>query len=95
MAVMTLHFFEKELNRLIHIDSEKYGYGADYIIRLRYRYHGEHKWTEDNELLLFRSFDNDEDERYEWQHDWWEGQEELVLLGIIRVEDVKVPQMYF
>ena len=92
--VTTLHFFEKTLNELIHIDSEKYGYGADYIIHLRYRYRGERKWSEDNELLLFRSFDHDEDERYEWQNDWWEGQEEIELLGFIRIENVEVPNLF-
>lgn len=95
MAVtMTPNFFTKELNRIIHIDSEKYGYGADYIIHLRYRYRNERKWQESNELLLFRSFDYDEDEQYEWNNDWWEGQQELELLGIIRIENVTVPDLF-
>jgi len=52
----------------------------DYIVRLRY------DGKESNERLTF----NGNEMRFEWWNDWWEGEQDIEVLGWIKVDDVEV-----
>lgn len=59
----------------------------DYVVKLRYRYSFEDDWTYSNEIL---EWDPDLDD-YEWCNDWYEGYDEIEVLGYIAVVNVNVP----
>ena len=58
----------------------------DKLVRIRYKYSIDKEWTYSNEVLEFCDSD------YVWLSDWWEGQEEVEILGCIALEDVTVPR---
>lgn len=91
--VMTYDALDKYVSKIIHIDSEKNGYGSDYIFHIRYKYPHEKEWTEENILLEFEGFDKGTDESYAWSYDWNEGQSLCEVLGFIRIENVDVPPL--
>lgn len=61
-------------------------YKRDFIVRIRQKYKHETEWEEMNELLLF------EDGQYIWLYDWNEGQEDIIVLWYIAVEDVNMAE---
>ena len=60
---------------------------TDYIVKLAYKYDWEKGYTISNELLEWDYSMND----YIWEHDWDEGQDDVFVLGFIKVSDVIVP----
>lgn len=58
----------------------------DKIVRIRYKYSIDREWTYSNEVLEFCDSD------YVWLNDWWEGQEEVEILGCISLDNVEVPE---
>lgn len=65
-----------------------HGHGSEFIVKLLYCYTGEKVWTESNEVLWFDSKDN-----MVWLNDWWEGQQNILLLGYMPVEDIELEVM--
>lgn len=61
----------------------------DKLVSMRYKYAWETKWTYSNELLMA---DFDLDKLYYWDKDWYEGQEDIEILGCISINDIEVPQ---
>lgn len=57
---------------------------GEYIIHIKYRYTGD-RWEETNELRLI-----DKDFNYQWYNDWYEGHDELVLLGVAAVDNLEI-----
>lgn len=62
-----------------------HGHGSEFIVKLTYRYTGEKVFTESNEIVWFDSKDN-----MVWLNDWWEGQQEIFVLGYVPVRDIEV-----
>lgn len=60
----------------------------DKIVSLKYKYSFEREWTYSNELL---EVDPTADDPYIWETDWYEGQDEVEVLGCISISDVAVP----
>lgn len=60
----------------------------DKIVHLRYKYSYEKDWTYDNQIL---GVDLDIDGYYVWCSDWYEGQEEVEILGCVAVSDIIIP----
>ena len=57
----------------------------DKIVCIRYKYSWEDEWNYSNEIL---EVDIDFDSLYAWAYDWYEGQEDVEVLGCIDVSDV-------
>lgn len=61
----------------------------DYIVKLKYKYDYEDKYTIRNEIL---EYDPDANllGDYIWLNDWNEGQTDVTVLGYIGVQDVNI-----
>lgn len=55
----------------------------DYIVSIRLRYDHETEWEYLNELYLV-----EDDLSYEWLNDWYEGQQQVEILGYFAINDV-------
>lgn len=62
---------------------EKY-YFDDLLVFMRYKYDFETEWNYSNQLFLFES----DDIGHVWQHDWDEGQQDVEILGFMKIDDV-------
>lgn len=64
------------------------------IVHLRCKYSHEDEWTYLNELLIPEVNPSvvQPHEYYVWKNDWWEGQQDVDILGCIPVFDVDVPK---
>lgn len=60
----------------------------DQLVYMRYKYSWETNWTYAKELLLV---DTDESEYYAWLNDWFEGQQDIEILGCIPITEIDVP----
>lgn len=60
----------------------------DKIVYLRYKYAHEETWTYSKEILEVNMY---ADNFYVWENDWYEGQQEVEILGCIPIDDVDVP----
>lgn len=58
----------------------------DRIVRLRYKYSCDKDWIYSNEVLEFCT------DKYWWLSDWWEGQQDVEILGCIPIDEVQVTQ---
>lgn len=60
---------------------------CDKIVRIRYKRSWEKEWTYSNEVLqvYFNS-----DTCYEWLDDWYEGQEEVEILGYVDIDNILI-----
>lgn len=76
---MTLY----ELFKILHKPTSIH---QDYIVKLKYRYSFEERYTIENQIL---EYDGSEDE-YVWLDDWDEGQDDVEVLGYIAVQDVQI-----
>lgn len=56
---------------------------GQYIVRISQRYKWESNFEFFNEYVNFTP-----EGLIEWEYDWWEGQEEVHLIGYVRIEDV-------
>ncbi len=59
------------------------------IVYLKYKYSNERDWTYSKEILLL---DSTVPYFYVWENDWYEGQQNIEVLGCIAVSDVEVPE---
>lgn len=62
----------------------------DYIVRLRYKYTHENEYTVRNELL---TVEDPYTFSHTWLYDWYEGQQDVIVDGYIKVSDVKVTDL--
>ena len=78
---------EDEFDKLIE---EKY-YADDLLVLIRYKYdwESEDEWQYSKELYLFECYKGHC--RHAWLHDWDEGQQDVEILGIMKVDDVPFP----
>lgn len=58
----------------------------DYIVKLKYRYSFEERYTIENQILEYDGSENE----YVWLDDWNEGQDDVEVLGYIAVQDVQI-----
>lgn len=58
----------------------------DYIVKLKYRYSFEERYTIENQILEYDGSENE----YIWLDDWNEGQDDVEVLGYIAVQDVQI-----
>lgn len=73
---MTIKEFEEYTDKLIE---------QDYIVKIKMKYSCEDDYEYTNEVLtVVRG-------RIVWLYDWWEGQQDVEVLGCIPVDDVEVP----
>lgn len=61
--------------------SECYNWPGEMVARLYYKYCGDTELHKSDEV-----FSVDEDGKIIWFSDWYEGQEEIVLIGFYRIE---------
>ena len=74
------------LIKAIEEDCVKREYYDDYIVRVRYKYSFEEKWTYSNEYLEY-----DGPAGWCWIYDWYEGQQDVEFLGFMAIEDIDIP----
>ena len=75
---MTLEeFFKKLYSNMVY---------EDIIVRLKYKYNYEDEWTYSNEILEY----DGNILGYCWLNDWDEGQQDVVVLGYIPVDEIKI-----
>ena len=88
MAVMNYDEFNAfMLKTARHINEEEEIDCPVYIVHFRYKHTWEEKWTYTTELYMrFGAA-----EKYYWQNDWWEGQEEIEPYGIQSLDAVEIP----
>lgn len=60
----------------------------DQLVYMRYKYSWETDWTYSKEILIV---DTNESEYYVWLNDWFEGQENIEILGCIPISEIDVP----
>ena len=77
---MTIDEFYKAIEKEVY---------EDYIVCIKMKYTHEKEYYITNELYLF----DGGQVKYEWQNDWWEGQQEVEVLGYIAVSDVEIEKV--
>ena len=65
-----------------------HGHGSEFIVKIMYRYTGEKIYIEENQIVWF-----DSKNHMVWLDDWWEGQQDIIILGYVPVEDIEVEVM--
>lgn len=60
----------------------------DKLVYLKYKYSQEEEWTFSKEIL---EVDMYADGCYVWLNDWYEGQQDVEILGCIAISDIDVP----
>lgn len=60
----------------------------DQLVYMRYKYSCETDWTYANEILMV---DTDAPDYFVWLNDWFEGQENIEILGCIPITEIDVP----
>ena len=65
-----------------------HGHGSEFIVKIMYRYTGENVYMEENQIVWF-----DSENHMVWLDDWWEGQQDILIVGYIPVEDIEVGVM--
>ena len=73
-------------NKLDELHS--HGHGSEFIIKIAYRYIGEKGYIEENQIVWF-----DSEDHMLWLDDWWEGQQDIMVLGYVPVEDIELGVM--
>ena len=66
---------------LIEEDCTARGYYSNYVVRVK---------TDGYEHTVYVEF-NGMDLRWEWAYDWWEGEEDVWLLGFCPIDEVELP----
>lgn len=61
----------------------------DYLCHILYGYKDTRDYFTSNELLLW----DDEIHGHVWLNDWWEGQDYIEILGYIKIDEIKVPDI--
>ena len=59
-----------------------------YIVRIKMKYSSEKEYVYTNEVLDWCGG------YFEWLNDWWEGQQDVQILGCIPLRDVEVPSNF-
>lgn len=77
---MEINEFLKYINSKDHLE--------DLLVRLRYKYSWEDHYTYSNEVLVL---DFEQTDNYIWLNDWDEGQEDVIVLGYIAIDEIKIP----
>ena len=57
------------------------------IVRIKLKYEHEKDYHYTNEYLSY----NGNTGEWDWENDWWEGQQDVQYLGAIMVDDIQVP----
>ena len=65
-----------------------HGHGSEFIVKIMYRYSGEKVYIEENQIVWFNG-----DYMMVWLDDWYEGQQDIVILGYVPVEDIELEVM--
>ena len=60
---------------------------GDYIVDIRYKYSSQIVYSRSNEFVSINY------NGVTWNMDWWEGEEDVDLIGFIALEDVEVPKI--
>lgn len=74
--------FYEVLDKEIEKYNKRLGYVSNYIVRIGYKYDYEKEYVIDNEYLFWDNGD------YTWLNDWDEGQDDVILKGIISIDHV-------
>ena len=64
-----------------------HAHGSEFIVKIMYRYTGE-TYIEENQIVWF-----DGEGNMVWLDDWWEGQQDILVLGYVPVEDISLEVM--
>ena len=68
----------------------KRGCCLNFIARIKLKYDYEDKYREYNELLYNDGYDWSNPNLI-WQNDWWEGEQDVELLGCIPIDELEYP----
>lgn len=66
---------------------------ADRLLYIRYKYHFETKWTYSNEILV-ADIETNPANYYVYLNDWYEGQENIEILGCQTIDSIDVNNMW-
>ena len=73
-----MYMDNEQLDNLINMAIDKIGFIETMIVEVRYKYSWETEWTVDNQILRVKDGD-----KFYWQNDWYEGQEDVEYTAII------------
>lgn len=76
------------INAIQFSNYEGLDYGCTYIVYIKYKYEWEDDYTLSYEVM---SYDL---EHVTWFNDWWEGQDNIIVVGIINIDDLSPTMMY-
>ena len=80
---MTYNEFNAYLNKVVEEYVHKIECMETLIITIKYKYDWEKEYRITNEILQSANCE------YCWLSDWWEGEEDIELLGIIALSEVE------
>lgn len=63
---------------------------APLIVKINYKYDFESQYTESNEILFWDFHTGD----YVWDNDWNEGQQDIIIVGYVEIEDVEMKHIF-
>lgn len=66
---------------------------GDRILLIRYKYRFETKWTYTNEVLVL-DMEVNPDNNYVYLNDWYEGQEDVEILGCQQLHNIDVNNIW-
>ena len=58
-----------------------------YIVKIKMKYDHEMEYSYSNEILIYTGVD------WKWLNDWWEGQQDVQIRGLIEVSDLEIPEV--
>ena len=68
------------------------GEACDYIVRIRLKYDHEKVAREINQILIFEPSNLPDGIDFTWLNDWYEGEEDVEVVGYIKVPEIEVPE---
>lgn len=66
-----------------YIETLEYG---DYLVKIKYKYTFEQTYCLSNEILSIGP------EECCWLNDWYEGQHDVYFLGMIKIDNIDIPE---
>ena len=69
---------------------------GSYLVQLKIKsaYEPDDKYIDLTELLIDDRESSSSDPKYVWESDWWEGEEDVIIIGVAKVEDIDLSKEF-
>jgi len=63
---------------------------GSYLVQMKIKaaYEPEDKYQDITELLIDDREKSSDEPSYVWENDWWEGEEDLIIVAVAKIEDI-------